>query len=71
MLHIVIFWFAALISTITMGLIAYSLLRLRFQSSPDTPTAPGFSNNVFLEIVWTVIPTLILFALLVLTYQAM
>ncbi len=50
------------------GLLVYSIIRFRARAN-DTGDGVNFHGNTTLEIVWTVIPAIIVFVLAVLSYQ--
>lgn len=61
-LHMTIFWFCVAIFLIVFGIMIYSLIRHR--KSTEYQTAK-FHEHRWLEIVWTIIPMVILIAMAV------
>jgi len=63
-----LFWSMALISIIVMGLITVSLLQLQRNAS-DSPNAPhNLHKNMGIEVLWAIVPVIILIGLLGWTY---
>lgn len=66
-----IFWLAAPLAIIIMGLITVSLIQAQ-RTHQDSPNAPeNLHHRGWLELTWAIAPVMILLLLLVLTYQAM
>jgi cytochrome c oxidase subunit II len=65
----VTFILSAVIMAIVTGLIIYCIIR--FRGRPEHPEPSQFHGHKWLEIIWTVIPFLLLVCLMVLTVKAM
>src|SRR5581483_7710731 len=63
----IIFAIAAVVFLIVTGLLFYCAFR--FHAGPDAPTPRQVASNVPLEVAWTVIPALVLVAVLALTVR--
>jgi cytochrome c oxidase subunit 2 len=61
-LHMLIFWICVAIGVLVYGLLVYSLIKFRKSKGA---VAADFHENTKLEILWTVIPFLILLAMAV------
>ncbi|MBD5657341.1 MAG: cytochrome c oxidase subunit II, partial [Candidatus Eremiobacteraeota bacterium] len=59
---------ASCVAVVVLGLIFFSLVRWRRRPGDAEP--PQFSNNMPIEIAWTVVPLLIVGGLFVATYRA-
>jgi cytochrome c oxidase subunit 2 len=59
-LHMAAFWICVVIGTITFGFLFYSLIKFRKSTGAR---AAHFHEHLGIEILWTVVPTLILIAL--------
>ncbi len=68
-----LFWFILVVATVIFvavtGALIYSVIR--FRSRPGGPAARQFSGNTPLELVWTIVPSLILLGVLVLTINTL
>ena len=54
-----LFWICVFFFTLILGLIVYSAVKHR-RRTPDQPAASNVTHNTPLEVVWTLIPTIIL-----------
>ena len=61
-LHTTVLWIVTVIGLLVFGLIVYSMISHRRAKNPNPST---FHENVFLEVLWTVIPFVILIAMAV------
>ena len=61
-LHTTILWIVTIIGLLVFGLILVSMIRHRRSKNPNPST---FHENVFLEVLWTVVPFVILIAMAV------
>ena len=68
-----IFWFILVVATIIFvgvtSVLLYSVFR--FRDRPGAPEARQFHGNTTLEIVWTIVPSLLLFVILAVTVGTM
>ena len=61
-LHTTVLWIVTVIGLLVCGLILFSMIRHRRSKNPNPST---FHENVFFEVLWTVIPFVILIAMAV------
>lgn len=61
-------WMVSIIAVIVAGLLLYVLIK--FRKRPDSPPAASFSGNHTLEIIWTIIPILVLAGISIPTLKA-
>ncbi len=64
-----IFWVATVIFIAVTSVLIYSVIR--FRARPDGPPARQFSGNTPLELIWTIVPSLVLLGVLVLTINTL
>ena len=68
-----LFWFILIIATIIFVLVTGALLYsvIRFRARPGGPAARQFSGNTPLELVWTIVPSVVLLVILVVTINTL
>jgi cytochrome c oxidase subunit 2 len=68
-----LFWFILIVATIIFVLVTGALLYsvIRFRSRPGGPAARQFSGNTPLELVWTIVPSVVLLIILVVTINTL
>jgi cytochrome c oxidase subunit 2 len=64
-----IFWLATGIFVIVTGALLYSVIR--FRARPGSPAARQFSGNTPLELIWTIVPSVVLLLILVVTINTL
>ena len=68
-----LFWFILVVATVIFvavtGALIYSVIR--FRARPGSPAARQFSGNTPLELVWTIVPSIVLLGVLVLTINTL
>lgn len=68
-----LFWFILIVATVIFvgvtGVLLYSVIR--FRARPNSPEPRQIAGNTTVEIIWTIAPSLILFAILVVTISTM
>src|SRR5713226_4909339 len=68
-----LFWFILVVATIVFvaveGVLIYSIVR--FRERPNSPTPKQIHGNTTIEVIWTIAPSLFLFAVLVGTVYTM
>jgi cytochrome c oxidase subunit II len=69
-LYDIVFLFAAAIFVVVEGLIVFAVIRYR-RKPTDTELPPQIHGNNLLEIVWTLVPTLIVLFLFVVSWQTL
>ena len=69
-LYDIVFWIAAVIFLIVEALIVYSVLRYRRKPGQDELPKQTHGHNV-LEVIWTVVPTIIVAYLFVISWQTL
>jgi cytochrome c oxidase subunit 2 len=70
-LHTITLWIATVVFLIVCGLLIYSLVRFRRRSADEPEPDQSFHGSTKLEVVWTLVPVIILVVLLGLTWQTM
>ncbi|MBF6589995.1 MAG: cytochrome c oxidase subunit II [Ktedonobacterales bacterium] len=68
-----LFWLILIIATIVFVLVTGALLYsiIRFRARPDSPAPRQLAGNTKLEIAWTIVPSVVLFIVLVATIATM
>jgi cytochrome c oxidase subunit 2 len=68
-----LFWFILVVATIIFVAVTAALLYsvIRFRARPGSPAARQFSGNTPLELIWTIVPSIVLLGVLVMTINVL